>query len=313
MKFKAYYEKWIKKREKDFPVATVAGDRQRARDYLLPIIGNIELSKIDLSVCKKLFLKVMAPDFKPGTTLSQSSRDHIKALLSAILSAAVNEPDAEISFNPVREIKFSERRIGKKRPRILGGIDECLKFIEAAKDEGETSYAIVCTFLMSGLRKQELIALRWSSINFEFSFLNVLEKYEQASGKILPGTKAGENVIRTVPVPKDLIDILLAHQKSSNFKKPEDFVFTDESGHHLQGWDVSRIIERVRKRGGFDVSAHSLRHTYGRNFVANGGNIKVLQACLGHASSSTTDLYSQLAGKRIEGAGEIANVFKKEK
>ncbi len=64
------------------------------------------------------------------------------------------------------------------------------------------------------------------------------------------------------------------------------------------------MVEEVREKAKLDISPHGLRHTFGREFAQNTGNIKALQAILGHSSSSTTDIYSELAGDRIKGFGE---------
>lgn len=189
--------------------------------------------------------------------------------------------------------------------------EEFQKFLAASKEIGKLEFLVASIFLLSGLRKQEAIALRWESIDFERGILLIKERYEQASGNIIQGTKSGLNITRQVPVPKDLINLLSEHRKTSKFDQGNDFVLSDDKGHHFFGWDVSRLINAVRDRAGFDVSTHSLRHSYGRQFVANGGSVKILQSILGHSSSSVTDLYSDLAGKRIEGAGETVNLLKK--
>lgn len=61
------------------------------------------------------------------------------------------------------------------------------------------------------------------------------------------------------------------------------------------------------------MSVHGLRHSYGREFAARSGNLKALQAILGHSSSQTTDLYSDLAGDRIKEFGNVVTFEEKKK
>lgn len=259
---------------------------------------------------KHALMKVIEPGFKPGKSIGSATRDRVQALISSILISAVNEFPPLAKTNVCRDIRFSERRKGKKKPRHLGSHDECLKFLEAARQTGFVQYLICFIFLSCGLRKQELAALRWCSIDLEAKTMEICEKLEQCSNLILPGTKAGVDSTRTIPISADLSGLLKEHRSASNFNKDEDFVISNPTGEHLTARQISRIIEIIRVKAGLDISAHGLRHSMGRLFVANGGSIKVLQAVMGHSSSGTTDIYSNLSGKQIAGFGEVINLKK---
>jgi integrase/recombinase XerC len=110
-----------------------------------------------------------------------------------------------------------------------------------------------------------------------------------------------------VPISADLIKALKEYKEGSRFNSANDFIVSRVDGSHFGGRAISSIIERVREAAGLDISAHGLRHTFGREFALNTGNIKALQAILGHSSSAVTDIYSDLAGKRIEGFGEAVS------
>lgn len=319
LSFIEYARIWFKRREKNFPKSTTSGDNQRLRDYLLPLLSEVPISSITTVQVKSVLNKIMEPGFKKDSkgrdiALSTVTRDKIKALMSAIFSDALNEDPPVVTLNPVHGIKFSEKRKGKKKPRVLANKDECLKFIAAAKEIGEFEFVVASIFLMTGVRKQELIALRWSCIDFDENLITVREKYEQVSGKILSGTKAGENMERSIPVSRELLKILKDHKKRSKFTRDDDFVLTNDRGHHHHARKISDVVMGIREKAQVDISAHGLRHTFGREFALNTGNIKALQAILGHATSSTTDLYSDLSGSRISGFGEavsFSNVVKR--
>lgn len=302
---------WMQKRMSNYPMATWKSDEQRLRDYILPYFSEIPIASITAVQIKTFLIKISEPGMvKEGLTISESTRTRIKALLSVIFSDALNEDPPLVSFNPVLGIKIKGKRKGRFKPMVLKDAEECLKFIETAKDIGWTHYALACFFLMTGFRKQELIALRWSCIDFKQGKVSAVEKYEQASGLILPGTKGGEDEVRTVYIPGELIGVLKEHLGLSAYRKPSDFVFVRPDGKNFGAREISNMVEAIRAKACVDITTHGLRHTFGREFAERSGNMKALQAILGHASSATTDIYSELAGSRIKGFAETVSFQK---
>lgn len=302
-----YCRKWMDEREKNYPPATYKADDQRLRDYILPVLGERYIKSIEAEDIKVFFQKISREGFRiKGEKISEQTKIRVKALLSVIFKSAINETPPVVTHNPVYGVNIREsgKRVGRKRPSYLESRDDCLKFLEAAKAIGEKEFAVCSILLMTGLRKQELIALRWSSVHWAEGFLSVSDKYEQASNSIRPGTKAGEQVVRDVPIPGELLEILKTWRKKTKHKNDDDFIIARADGRYHHARDISTMIETVRERAGIRVTVHGLRHTYGREFALNTGNLKALQAILGHSSSSTTDLYSELARGRLSGFRE---------
>lgn len=293
-----YARKWMKKRMKNYPASTWKSDEQRLRDYILPWLGNLPIVSITAQQVRQCLEDVT------NCGRSIETRTRVKALLSVIFSDAMNESTPVVNFNPVLGIKFKDRRIGKKKPVHLRTQEDCYKLLEAAKEIGPTCYVAVSFVLMSGLRKQEAIAAKWRCFNPKLSQLVISEKLIQASMKIVPGTKAGELVERVVPIPKALVDILNEHRKTSKFNKDNDFIICNGAGNHYWPKEFYDLVMEASKKAQVHVHVHGLRHTYGREFVAKTGNVKALQAILGHSSSATTDIYSDLSGSRIDSFGE---------
>lgn len=303
---------WIKRRMKNYPMSTWKADEQRLRVYVLPLLSELPMSQITGPLIRNLLLKISEEGFlKEDFSISSATRNRVKALLSAMFSDALNESPPLVMFNPVLGIKIKEKRTGKSKPRFLADVDECIKFISAAQMIGWTEYVVACIFLMSGVRKQELIALRWSSFNSKNRTLEISEKYEQASNSIKEGTKGGENVSRVIPIPSDLALVLKEHKERSLHISQKDFILCRAGGEFYGARDISTMIEKIRDKSGLDISPHGLRHTFGREFIEKTGNSKALQAILGHTSSTTTDLYSELSGNRIKGFGEAVSYQKR--
>lgn len=296
-----YARDFMDKREKvyRYPRSTTAMDEQRFRDYILPLIGELPLKSITSTQVKSLLIKISEPGFKmEGRSISKKTRDRVKALLSAMFKEALNEDPPLVLFNPVSGIRLNEPRTGTADPKHIESDEKIREFLETAKRMGKDEFEICATFVMSGLRKQEIIALRWTSFQPLSQTLTVREKYIQATGEIVSGTKAGSEQGRVFPISQALVRILEGRWRRLN-PNELDLIFPRRDGKPMSPRTVWALIKRVGAEAGLKVSPHALRHTFGRVFVQNTGNPKALQSILGHASSATTDIYSKLGGNRL--------------
>lgn len=308
IRFIDYARQWCLARQKEFPKATTYSDQQRLRDYILPLLSELPIASITAVQVRSVLVKISEPGYTiEGKSISPATVDRVKALMSVIFSDALNENPPLIKYNPVIGLKIKGKKKGIAKPRVLADSAACLKFIEAAKKIGWDEFVCVSLFLMTGLRKQELIALKWSCLDFRKKEIVVSEKFEQASNSIIQGTKAGENITRVVPIPDSLLGILKEHKKKSSYSADTDFILCRHDGRFHNARFISSIIEKAREEAKVSISAHGLRHTYGREFALKTGNIKALQAILGHSNSKTTDLYSELSGDRVRGFGEVVS------
>lgn len=294
---------WFKKRKDKYPMATYASDEQRYYKYVDPDLGKLKPSRIS-QLQVRLCLAKVVDVYKQ----SANTRNKVRSLLSKIFNDAMNENPPLVINNPALGISFVEARKGKKTPPHLRQMKEILKFIKVAKKLGPTHYAYACIFLMAGVRKSEGIAFRWDDFNADEAELRIDEKFEQASMTIKSGTKAGSDEHRIVAIPDDLVNVLEAHRKKSDFQGEEDFILCSEDGGFIPPKKLHNLHMEIVIASGIEITPHGLRHTFGRQFMVNGGNMKALQSILGHSNSATTDLYSQLAGKAIKKHRNTANL-----
>lgn len=213
--------------------------------------------------------------------------------------------------NSQDEIKFLEK-------------DELIKFLKTAKEKGlDRDFEMFLTLAYSGLRVGELLALKWSDINFESSTIRVTKTYYNPNNNtkefqlLTPKTKGS---IRTIKMDKIVMDALKKHRSHQNELKmiyrntyaDHGFVFAKEINN--PGYpDFIKTVEnrmgRLLKLSGIDkdVTPHSLRHTHTSLLIEAGimlgegeFTIKEIQQRLGHTDINTTmNIYAHIT-KSIE-------------
>jgi integrase/recombinase XerD len=142
----------------------------------------------------------------------------------------------------------------------------------------------------SGLRLAELRGLRLEQLHLEAGFINVIGK----------GNKE-----RVVPVGKQAVAAMqryldVGRPKLVNRKSPAN-VFLSKRGTPFAAVTLwLRIKQRVRQAGiDRNVTPHMLRHSFATHLLENGADLRVIQELLGHASISTTEVYTHVAGSRL--------------
>ncbi len=149
--------------------------------------------------------------------------------------------------------------------------------------EDKQDAAIYLTAALSGLRRSELLALRWEDVDFEQSSIRVFEGFSaNQSGK----TKSRKS--RTVPMV-DKVAEALAELKEYTAK--DDLVFVSRDGIHLDGSALRRrYLATLDAAGLRRLRFHDLRHTFG-SLAINVASIVQVQAWMGHADIQTTMRY----------------------
>lgn len=191
-----------------------------------------------------------------------------------------------ISYHPAEDIEAP--RTARKLPVVLSTyeIEEMIKQIDRSTAEGERNYAIIETLYGCGLRVSELVQLKISDINLKEEYLKVTGKgnKERWIPIGIPALKAIQNYyehyrkhIRTSP-------------------KYEDILFLNRFSRPLSRIMVFYIIKDLAQKAGINknISPHTLRHSFATHLIEGGANIRAVQELLGHASITTTEIYTHI-------------------
>jgi len=179
-------------------------------------------------------------------------------------------------------------KITRKLPDTLNihEIDLLINAIDASKPDGMRNKAIMEVLYGCGLRVSELTDLRISNISEETEFIRVIGK--GAKERIVP---IGGTALKLLKIYREEVRV---HQ---NIKKGnEDFVFLNRFGAKLSRISIFNLIKSLAVIAGIrkSISPHTLRHSFATHLIEGGADLRAIQEMLGHASITTTEIYTHL-------------------
>lgn len=177
--------------------------------------------------------------------------------------------------------------------------------------------------LLSGLRRAELLGLRWRDVDLDTGVVHIVQTSNYVSGAgVYTSTPKTEDSDRYLKVSKTAVRILLEYKAWQDDMRtkvgdawegtPEDDrIFTNEVGRPLFPTSITQWMGKFIKRTGLPSSSvHSLRHTYASLLIAEGTPLVVVSSNLGHAQVSTTnDIYSHVIASAEAKAAQVTDKF----
>jgi integrase len=188
-----------------------------------------------------------------------------------------------------------------ERPRDDRAPEERMRPLDAAglhalvaAADGQLARALLLTAAMTGMRRGELLGLRWRDV--DYTNRRVWVRRSIGLGGVVKTPKTRKS-IRAISLPRPVADELEALWKSSRFRAADDYVFASATGTPLDGRNMVREhFEPALRRAHLPrLRFHDLRHSYASVLIAQGKHPKVISEQLGHASVTITmDRYSHL-------------------
>jgi len=267
-------------------------ERSLAGNSVQAYLNDVEkLNQYYLAVDKPLVLKnVKLKDLKDFVSwlndlgMQANTQARVISGLKAFFSYLMQEEI--VSDNPTALL--ATPKTTRKLPDTLNiiEINKLIDAIDVSTADGMRNKAIIELLYSCGLRVSELSDLKRSNIYPDTEFIKVVGK----------GTKE-----RLVPIGGTALKLLQIYIEQIRVHLPikkgqEDFVFLNRFGSRLSRISVFNLIKTLAEKIGLNknVSPHTLRHSFATHLIEGGADLRAVQEMLGHASITTTEIYTHL-------------------
>ncbi|MEK3686741.1 tyrosine-type recombinase/integrase [Paenibacillus sp. FSL R10-2736] len=273
------------------------------RNHIKEVLGKIQLSKLKAANVQKFYNEKLTQgrkDGKEGGLSAQTIRHFHKVLNSALDQAVAEKFLSENIMSAVKQPKLLHKEM-----QILNK-DQIRQFLETLKahKDYQKYYPMFLLELYSGLRRGELLALRFKDILVNQSAIKIVQQVVKVGGKnVVREIKTTAGQSRKIVIPTEILNILILikHSRIDQFKSlgvenelhglEEQYIFSNSLGGYIKPRNFVRIFKAILKAAELPLSIrfHDLRHTFATTIsLEQGIDIKTLQADLGHNDISTT-------------------------
>jgi integrase len=310
----AFLDCWIEHMQGQVSPRSLERYAELCRNNIAPLLGAIPLTKLQPANISQAYAKALASGRRDGTGgLSPLTVHHMHRVLREALQQAVRWQ--LLARNPVDAVR--PPKVERKQMQTLDA-EATVVLIEAAR--GTNLFMPILLGVLCGLRRGEITALRWRSIDLDRGQLSVTASTEQTNRGIREKeTKSGKS--RTVALPSLIVDELRRHRVAqaegllaAGVRLTDDHhVVAREDGQPLQPRSLTHaFVKFVRGHGLAPIRLHDLRHSHATHMLASGVHPKIAQERLGHSSVSVTiDLYSHvLPGMQAEAVSRVDAVLR---
>jgi integrase len=272
--------------------------------HAAPMLRTIPVAKLQPVHLQELYASLAHKTNGRGGTLSPRSIHHVHRMLHRVLSWS--ERLGLIAGNVSRRVE--PPRPNPSPARALTP-DEAVAILGEAKSTRWYPFFVVA--LATGMRRGELAALEWNSVDLERRTVIVRQSIgtDRRGGFFVKPTKTGRE--RIVPLSQDAIDAFrsihvrqAAEKLAAKVYTDRGLVFADKHGEQMKlDAPTKAFVAAARKHGVVGVTLHSCRHSVATWALADGSDVRSVAALLGHSAPSTT---LNVYGHVIAGAQERA-------
>lgn len=287
--------------------STIRSYEASLRLRVLPDLGGARLSDLARADMQDLVDRML------GQGLDASTIRNTLMPVRAIFRRAIVR--GEVAVNPTAALELPAVR--GRRDRIASPA-EAARLLEAAPERDRTLWA---TALYAGLRRGELMALRWEDVDLaggRTGLIRVERSWDVREGLIEPKSQAGR---RVVPIAGILREHLIAHKLRSG--RSEGLVFGRTAEQPFDGTSISERAATAWKKATaaaleqdpdaapfVPITLHECRHTFASLMIAAGVNAKALSTYMGHSSITITlDRYGHLMPGNEEQAADLLDAY----
>jgi integrase len=304
---------WLPGKKINLAESTWDGYRRKIERHILPAIGQLRIRRLRAHHLEALYDRMLHPTdgsrpLAPKTVFEV----HLiirGALNDAVTRRLVNRNVALVAHSP------KLRSIPKVEPQAWNA-QQLQAFLQAAA--GHRLFPAFWMLAATGMRRSELLGLRWDDVDFKTSRVSVNRglvavgyELRESRGKTSNSRRAIDLDPTTIKVMKAWRDWQRAEQEAAGVES-DGWVFTNSDGKPVHPHSISQTFERIANRAGVPrVRLHDVRHTHGTLLIKAGVPVKVVSERLGHGNPAfTIDTYQHvLPGMQAEAARTIEKLL----
>ena len=248
------------------------------------------LSENEERIDEQLLKDATLEDFQ--NYLQQLFKEKVKATSQARAVSSLKafyrflQYEKAIENNPTELLEAP--KTGRTLPDLLSvsEIESIISTIDLSTPEGHRNKAIIEVLYGCGLRVSELINLKLSRLFFRENFIRIIGKGDKE--RLVPiGATAQRAVMHYIDGTRSKLKIK---------KGMEDFLFLNRRGSKLTREMIFIMVKEAAQQGGIqkNISPHTFRHSFATHLIEGGADLRAVQEMLGHASITTTEIYTHL-------------------
>ena len=274
-------------------------------NHIRPALGDMSMEKLTAMDLQRLYKHLLengrvecAEARNKPRGLSVKTVRNINQMISSALNCAVEQ--RLIPANPTKGCvlpKLERKEMKILPPESLGA------FFEEARRSGV--FELYYIDLATGLRRGELLGLKWSDIDLARGIIHVRRQVLRQNGKVVEAPLKTKNSYRNIAIGVDAVKVL------KGMEQKDEYVFPSPYGGPMSPDSVLHMLQRVLKRAGLErIRFHDLRHTFSVLALQNGVDVKTLSAMLGHYSAGfTLDTYAHVTTSMQKQAANAVGNF----
>ena len=303
MPFGAWLDYWYQRECKPkIRPKTQADYENRIYQHIIPELGSIPLAKLTAADLQQFYnhLKeggrlLRVEQYGPGLSNRMVKSCHVTCQMA--LDQAVAQ--GLILKNPALSCKAPATH--PREMQVLTG-EEIQRLLIQAKEDG--CFELLLLELTTGLRRGEILALRWDDLDFRTGTLRVERQVQRIQGKLVVSQPKTRASCRSILLPAPVLEILAQYRQSVSshwmFPSPK------KEDAPLDPAAVRKKLSAVLKRAGCPaIRFHDLRHTFATSALEHGMDVKTLSTVIGHVSSATTlNVYAHVTDEMRQKAAD---------
>ena len=314
MCFEQFLESWFEPKKLKLQLSTISNYEQQIESNILPFLGKFKLYEINENVLQNYIVRL-----KEERKLAPATIRTAYGIVTEVLALAMRKK----LINP---IYFDEVSLPPEEKHLrVWDKKEIEIFLDARNLILDLSryYVGYEILLQTGMRRGEVLALRWKDIDFDQKLIRIRQTLGQvdknANFEIKVGGKT-QTSVRSIYIHDSLIKRLLEQKEVIEREKRAlgdnymdmDLVVCTKHGHWVHPHNFGREFRKIVKSLNLpSIRLHDLRHTHATFLMSKGINPKIVQERLGHKNIKITlQTYSHvLPSMQIEAASKFDEIF----